>query len=238
MFDFTNLDYIKNWDYLYYYNQDIKMIISAERNLIRNSDEYVNILKSELENDILNDPELKNKPKNEQEESFQAQYFRHYYEDSEIFIDRIRQSQRKASILSIFSLVEGQLKLITKLIENEFDFKMKIKHLNGQDYLQKYWIFLTKVFEIEFENIEPEFNLINQQKYIRNKIAHRNAEVEEVKIEFIKQFPGLEVITTGSEHFLEIDNIDYLYNLLDTIEIFFEKLSLTIDKRYETLKKP
>ncbi len=134
-------------------------------------------------------------------------------------------------------MVEGQLKLLTGLIENEFDLKLKIKHLNGNDYIHKYWIYLTKVFELEYIEIEREYNLINQQKYIRNKIAHRNSEIEESKLEFIRQISGLGVKTFGTEYFLEINNIVYLKELLDTIDSFFEKLSLSIDKRYKELKE-
>lgn len=236
MFDLNSSDFIKNWDYLYYYDNDLSTIFSAEKNLIKQSENYIADLRKSFDEKIKNDAELNYKPKNYEEGSLQAQYYQHFYGDSEEILNRIAQSQRKSFVLSIFSIVEGQLKLIANLIENNFDFKIKIKHLTGENYIHRYWLYITKVFEIDYSDAEKEYNLIKQQQYVRNKIAHRNSEIDESKLKFINESRGLISVKFGSDYLLEISDTSYINELIKNSELFFNKLSKAIDKRYGEIK--
>lgn len=236
MFDLNSSDFIKNWDYLYYYDKDLCTIFSAEKNLIKQSENYISDLRKSFNEKIENDAELNYKPKNYEEDSLQAQYYQHFYGDTEEILNRIAQSQRKSFVLSIFSIVEGQLKLIAYLIENNFDFNIKIKHLTGENYIHRYWLYITKVFEIDDSDVEKEYNLIKQQQYVRNKIAHRNSEIDESKLKFINESKGLISVKYGSDYLLEISDSNYINELIKNSELFFNKLSKAIDKRYGEIK--
>jgi hypothetical protein len=227
---------INHWGILYNYNDDIDNLLIAEKKIIANSETYCKTLIEEFRSKIKNDTELQTKPTSYEEGSIQAQYYGHYYGDTERLINQILQNYRKASLLSIFSVLEGQLKLISKLIEDEFDFSVKIKHITGSDYIHKYWLYLTKVFELDPTDLENEYNLVRQHRYIRNKIAHTNSEIDNNKLVFVKKTKGLSTRKFGNDNIIEIDNDDYVTEIIDLIHSFFNKLINVVDKRYGELK--
>ena len=139
-------------------------------------------------------------------------------------------------MLSIFSILEGQLKLISKLVEDEFDFRVKTKHITGGDYIHKYWLYLTKVFELNPANVQDEYNLIRQHKYVRNKIAHSNSEIDKNKLQFVEQTNGLSIRKFGNDNILEINNDEYVTEILNLIKTFFNKLIKDVDRRYGEIK--
>lgn len=227
---------INNWGILYYYDDDLDNLLIAERKLIENSEKYSKTLIEEFQAKVQNDAELQAKPKNYEEGSRQAQYYGHFYGDTEKINNQILQNYRKASLLSIFSILEGQLKLISKLVEDEFDFSVKTKHITGSDYIHKYWLYLTKVFELNPLNVQDEYNLIRQHKYVRNKIAHSNSEIDENKLQFVEQTSGLSIRKFGNDNILEISNDEYVTEILNLIKTFFNKLIKDIDRRYGEIK--
>lgn len=227
---------INHWGILYYYDDDLDNLLIAERKLIENSEKYSKTLIEEFRAKVENDAELLAKPKNYEEGSRQAQYYGHYYGDTEKINNQILQNYRKASLLSIFSILEGQLKLISKLVEDEFDFSVKTKHITGGDYIHKYWLYLTKVFELNPENVQDEYNLIRQHKYVRNKIAHSNSEIDENKLQFVEQTNGLSIRKFGNDNILEINNDEYVTEILNLIKTFFNKLIKDVDRRYGEIK--
>jgi len=237
MIDLNNPDFkINHWGVLYYYDYDLENLLIAEKRIIENSEKYSKTLMEEFRNKIKNDSELQTPATNEQELAFQAQYYGHYYGDTEKFLKQIPQNFRKASLLSIFSVLEGQLKLITNLIENNYKFSVKIKHITGTDHIHKYWIYLTKVYEIESKEVENEYNLIRQHKYIRNKIAHNNSEIDDNKITFIKNTKGLNMRKFGANYIVEIESEKYIIDIIELIQSFFNNLIKAIDRRYGELE--
>ena len=236
-FNTTPLYDLNSWSDLYYFNDGIYRLFEAEKKLIKNSEKYISKSQINLKEKIAKDPELTYKPKNWEEDSYQSQYYQHYYSNSINVLNQIAQNHRKSSILSIYSLIEGQLKLITKLIQNEFDFNIKLKHIEGRDYLNKYWIYLTKVFGIKVESIQNEYNFIKNQRFIRNKIAHNNSRVTKEDVKRLNQFDDIKVFKIGDEYLFEFENLNFIYKLLDIAKLFFEKLSLHVNSRYKEIKK-
>ena len=237
----SNLNYltysIKNWEYLYHYDEDLSRIFTAEKSLITNSENHTEKVISDLKNSEKNDKILKKDPKTYEEGYDQSKYFQFHYLLEYDFINIIIQNQRKANVLSVFSLIEGQIQLIANLIESKFDFSIKIKNLNGDGYIDRYWLYITKVFSIDSIKIEKEYNLIKQQKYVRNKIAHNNSVVDEDKVKFINETKGLEIKKKGSKYTFEVCDSCYVMNLIANSEIFFKKLIMEIDIKYAEIKK-
>lgn len=237
MINLNSYEYnINHWGILYYFDDDLYNLLIAEKKIITNSETYSKTLIEEFRDKIKNDAELQTNPTNFEEESIQAQYYGHYYGKTEELINQISQNYRKASLLSIFSVLEGQLKLISNLVENEFDFNIKIKHITGNDYIHKYWLYLTKVFELNPKELEKEYNLIRQHKYIRNKIAHNNSEIDDNKLIFVLETEGLSIKKLGNDKIVEIDSEYYIPQIIELIQSFFNKLIKVIDKRYGELK--
>ena len=227
---------INHWGILYYYDDDLENLLIAERKLIANAEKYSKTLIAEFRDNVKNDAELQVTPEGYEEGSVQAQYYRHYYGDTEKINNQILQNYRKASLLSIFSILEGQLKLISKLVEDEFDFRVKTKHITGSDYIHKYWLYLTKVFELDPSNVEDEYNLIREHRYVRNKIAHSNSEIDDNKITFVQKTKGLSIRKFGNDNILEISNDKYVTEIIDLIKSFFNKLVKAVDRRYGEIK--
>ena len=233
-----NIDDLKinHWGILYYYDYDLDNLLIAEKKLIANSEKYCKTLIDEFKTKIENDAELQAKPKNHEEGSWQAQYYGHYYGHTEKLNNQILQNLRKASLLSIFSILEGQLKLISKLVEDEFEFSVKIKHITGSDYIHKYWLYLTRVFELNPATVEAEYKLIRQHRIIRNKIAHSNSEIDASKLPFVEQTEGLSIKKFGSDNIVEISNDLYIIEIINLIKSFFNKLVKSVDRRYGEMK--
>lgn len=227
---------INHWGILNYYDYDLDNLFIAEKKLIENAEKYSKTLIEEFREKVKNDAELQATPRNYEEGSIQAQYYGHLYGHTEKINDQILQNYRKSSLLSIFSILEGQLKLISKLIEDEFDFSVKTKHITGSDYIHKYWIYLTKVFELDPVNVVDEYNLIRQHRYVRNKIAHKNSEIEDNNLTFVKKTNGLSIRKFGNDNILEISNDEYVTEILDLIKSFFNKLVRSVDRRYGEIK--
>ena len=234
-FDINDIT-INYWPILNYFKDDLENLLITEKKLIENSEKYSQTLIEEFRVKVDNDSELRYQPKTHEEGSFQAQYYQAYYNDTEKINSVILQNYRKASLLSIFSILEGQLKLLSKLVEDEFDFSVKTEHITASDYINKYWLYLTKVFELNPVNVEGYYNQIREHRFVRNKIAHDNSEISNSKVQFVKQTKGLSIRKFGDDNILEIDNHEYLTKILTLIETFFEKLTISVDKRYGIIK--
>lgn len=221
-----------SWENIYHCREDIRLLFSAEKSLIENSENFIQNLELELKEDIKTDEILSRVSKNEYDDYEQGERYFHYYHHREIGIYQLIQNHRNGAILSIFSLIEGQLKNICTQIQKEFEFKIKLNDLNGADYINKYWIFLTKVFCIKTKQIEKFYTPIKQRKYIRNKIAHSNSIIDDNKIEFVQQLKGI----TVKNKIIEINDYIFIENLIQISKEFFENLILVINDRYTELK--
>jgi hypothetical protein len=225
-----------NWESIYHCREDIRQLFFAEKSLIENSEKFIQELKLELKKDIEIDETLNKESEGEYAEHEKAQCYYHYYHPREVGISQLIQNHRKGAILSIYSLIEGQLKNICTQIQKEFEFKIKLNDLNGNDYINKYWIFLTKVFCIETSNIEKYYTPIKQRKYLRNKIAHNNSIIDENKFEFVNQLEGIKINQEGNNKIIEINDYVFIENLILISQDFFENLILTINKKYSEIK--
>ncbi|PJJ07579.1 hypothetical protein CLU83_0761 [Flavobacterium sp. 1] len=222
--------YSFNWDQLHYFEFDNIVAFDAFKSLNFNQEKSLNKSKADLNQQI---QDFK-KGLESLSESDQESYVYQKYYINEVIINEIQRIQRYSSVLSIFSFYESRLKSICNLIESEFEFKVKIKHLNNYEGdLNKYWNYLSKVFEIQTEKTESLFKPINEQKKIRNIIAHNDGITKE-KIDAVQ---GLTLHKLGKNFKIEIDEGVYIGNLLQSIEVFISALLIEIDKRYITLKK-
>lgn len=222
------------WEELYYIDYDIKLIFEAEMQILNHLDNYVN----ELLNQHRVDEMIANVPplfggNNLFYSSFESLKL---YRKQQI-INTITQSHRKSAILSIYSIVEGQMKLIINLIERVLKFKIRLEDINGRDYLNQAWNYLIKVVEIDHSELDSYFTPLRQHRYIRNKIAHENSKIDNSKIKLINESKGLNAREIDNEHYIYIQNNEFIENLLDASLNFFNKALIAIDNRYAQLNQ-
>lgn len=220
---------IFKWADLNYFEFENKIAFDALKSLNLNQEKSLSESKVVLDKNIEDFRKGLELLSEHEQESY---IYQKYYLD-EVIINELQIIQRYSSILSIFSFYESRLKMICELIETEFEFKVKIKHLNNYEGdLNKYWNYLSKVFEIKTDSIENLFKPINVHKKIRNAIAHHNGKTNEK----IAPQEGLTLNKIGDKFQIVIDENIYINNLLQNIEIFIRELLIEIDKRYFELK--
>ncbi len=230
------IDDIKQWSDLNYFEHEIELNFSVEKNIVKNSESYNKKLLEKLKFEISTHPEINREPKDQDDEIYISQYREHLFGHQEEIITKILNRQRSASILTAYSLIEGSLKNLCSLIDNEFHFKLKLKDLNSNDDLQKYKLYFEKVLEINFTSLQPNFDYLVLNKYFRNKIAHNNSIIEFDKIKLAKNTIGLKLTNYGEIYEIQISDIEYINSIINIGEIFILDLLKLVDRRYIELK--
>lgn len=224
--NFNNIHLFK-WGELYYIEMENELVIDAIRKLNINQEKSLAQIKKDFEEILKKDKFL-----NHIEPELQGSYYSQFFEIEERTIKELQQQQRYSIVLATYSFFEGRLKSICKLIEDTFDFKIKLDDLKNDEYLTKYWNYLKKVYEIETQSIEPFFTPVKQQKIIRNIIAHQEGIIHKQQIDKITLVKGLTIREFGDIRQIEIGKNEFVTYLLDNMESFFKKLLITIDKKY------
>lgn len=135
--------------------------------------------------------------------------------------------------LSLFSFFESRLKEICNNIQEEFEYKIKAIDLKGSSDINRYIKYLTKVFEIDIEDTNLHLSIVEQQKLIRNKIAHNNGMTSPEEQAKVQKCVGLSISKYNNIVITE----DFLLFLLQHIEEFFKTIEPIIDTRYIEIKK-
>lgn len=221
-----------DWGHLSYMDYDISNSFIAIRKLNSNQEYSLSESKKELEEKIAS---IKDYNKDGEEEFIET-YIHHLTHDDEIMIDEIQRLQRYSIVMSIFAFYEGQLKSVCTLIEEEFDFKIKIKDLNNyKGDLVKYWTYLDKVYGMETHALKSLFDPLIIQKKIRNIIVHHDGIVTQKIANELPKTDGISFKKSGEFLILQIEETIYVELLLSSIEVFFKELHKEIDKKYTKL---
>jgi len=167
----------------------------------------------------------------------QGSYYMQIFERDEMIIREILRQQRYALCLSIFSFFEGRLKALCTVIENKFNFKLKVEDLNGNEDLLRYWNYLAKVFEVEVGPLEKYYTPIRNQKIVRNLIAHQNGIPRPEQVKKINIVRGIALKASGEVHQIIIHDPIYILDLLDRMELFLKELLLAVDGRAAQINK-
>ena len=227
-----NARYGFDWAHLSYMDFDISNSFSAIRKLNSNQENSLSESKKELEAKI---ESIKDYNKDGEQEFIES-YIHHLTHDDELMIDEIQRLQRYSLVMSIFAFYEAQLKSVCIAIEQEFEFKIKIKDLNNyKGDLFKYWTYLGKVYGMETESLKKLFDPLNIQKKIRNIIVHHDGIITQKVANEIPKTNGINFKKSGELLIIQIEETIYVETLLKSIEVFFESLLKEIDKKYTEL---
>lgn len=226
--DFSTI-HVFNWDNLYYIELENEVGIESFKKLCDNQE--ASLMTTEQEFKELVTGEMKKLHPDDQ-----SSYYMQIFERDEMIIKEILRQQRYALCLSIFSFFEGRLKALCTLIENKFNFKLKVGDLNGNEDLLRYWNYLEKVFEVEVGPLEKYYTPIRHQKAVRNLIAHQNGIPRPEQAKKINIVKGLALQALGEFQQIVIHDPIYIMDLLDRMELFLKELLLVVDERAKQIK--
>jgi len=231
--NFNLNDFGFKWDKLHYFDFGIDNSFDALIQLNKNHEESLLRSKDEIDKKIETIKELN---KELGEEGIHS-YIHHLYYEDDMVINELQKVQRYSMVLSIFAFYENQLKSICNMIEADFDFDVKIEKLSRKKGdLMKYWTYLSKIYKVDIQILKPLFIPLNNEKKIRNIIAHQGGIISEKEAEKIQLSVGLVLNKVGEYYVLEIDNYNYINYLLKSLKDFFKVLLREVDKKYRELK--
>ena len=182
---------------------------------------------------------LKHKAEVEEDEKFNDGAEHLLLQLEELVINELERQQYYAYCLAAHASFEGKLRRIISKIESEFDFKDKFSDIKGDSDLNKCRNYFSKVFGMDITKIKNSYDIMCNQKKIKNKIAHYNGiisivekiEISELKIKKME----FEMIEEKDMFQIKLNN-DYLIDLIVNISSFYKQLIPAIEERYKTLK--
>lgn len=190
--------------------------------------EYIhfNIKKLEERNEKLNN--LLKEEKNEQPQF--SDFFEKIYLQDKI---RIPTYLYHSTLVSIYSLLEVALIEICDLIAVKTEFPIPLDQISGQNIIGKTRVFLSKVANINFRNLDTEWLQITQIQKLRNLIVHENAcistnSISKDLIQIIKKYGVID--TENEREYFYLTNPKILYETLDLTKTFLEILFIDIKK--------
>jgi hypothetical protein len=189
----------------------IRELITKDEQTLRDS--VINLKKKIKEDKTIDD--LKDEPE------LQSSYYHNMYEEEIQFIHEIQRQQRYSKLLILFVFYEDSLRKISEILEQKSSQK-KEKKSKGINDLEVYWNHIVSTPYLDPKVSQESFDYINSQKFIRDKIAHKNgvyakSEAKVGKYEFVKK-KGLSQIEYGNEYKIKIDDPVYLTDLTEQIK--------------------
>ncbi|GHN01558.1 hypothetical protein WSM22_30470 [Cytophagales bacterium WSM2-2] len=156
--------------------------------------------------------------------------------------DQIGGIMLSSGFVSSVSLFEYFLKDICDIMIDKS--KITPDEIDGESYIEKSKIFLTKVVGVDLSSDEEKWKILFGYSEIRNKIVHNQSRIKKHKGKREKEQPPLyrkikemsgvifDVQTESSAHFI-ITEPEFIYNYCTLAE---EYLSLTIQKVWQRIK--
>jgi hypothetical protein len=221
-----------SWVELWYEEFEIDAALDAIRRLINTQEKSLEELKEKFKKVLEADPAY-----NSLNLEDRGDYYFQFFEREDQTIEEIKRIQRSSLLMAIFAFFEGRLKSICQKIEDDNKLPIKLSEVKGNTDIQKLWTYLIDVYKIDITKVKPYYELINQQKFARNRIVHHEGYLSKDQKVRLNLVLGLGVKDYLTDSKIEITDISFLKYLLDQIDGFFKELLLVIDKRYKEMKK-
>ncbi len=119
---------------------------------------------------------------------------------------------RTTATTMCYSILEVCLTKICALAKERFQLPLKIKNINAQNDLEKFYIYLKNVAGLNLDNLAPEWREINQGRIVRNFIVHNHSNVIKEDAKAIDK----------QNHFMELSNIMFIEIDMKTGDIIIE----------------
>ncbi|WFO17126.1 hypothetical protein M601_005160 [Cellulophaga baltica 4] len=135
-------------------------------------------------------------------------------------------------IVSIYSFLEQSLLRLCAIAEKNK--RIKIDDISGKGIF-KFKRYLEKVIEIDFEEINSEWNEITKLNHLRNVFVHSsnyrlNKSETKTRINSIKEIKQLKVTEINNYYLLEFQNDKLIRHFIETIRVFLNKIYTSKEK--------
>ena len=128
----------------------------------------------------------------------------------------------KSVYLTIYSTFENEFKKLCEWCNHSEDFSPKC--LKNVNYIGQCRDYITKVLNVNLENLNEQWNKIENYRRIRNVIAHNNGIIKQTSEEiptFVNNTKGICIEQKTSE--IQIDSIDFLTEFIDHLVGFLNE---------------
>ncbi len=153
-----------------------------------------------------------------------------YYEQDIINHNKFPELLNNSMFLVIYSIFENHYQGLCKMAGNKINSKLSVKDISSHEgYIFQCKKYMEKVIGLELSSANNEWNEISKYQLIRNKIAHNNSQLNEVKNDlkhFIKIKPGIEYFKESST--IYINDIAFLISFIDVIKMYFDRLNTVL----------
>lgn len=134
--------------------------------------------------------------------------------------------------LTIYSIFENEFFELCEYCKNEENLKISPKDIKGQNYIDQCRKYITKVLNVNLDNLNGNWIQIIKYQVIRNSIAHNNGVIKSATpdiLVFIERSEGISIDNTKSK--IKIESIDFLKKLIDNLTDFLSKIIHEITKQ-------
>lgn len=152
----------------------------------------------------------------------------HLFDPSDVYIkEKSLQLYYSSIVISLYSFLEQSLLRLAKIPEK--DMKIKIDDISGNGIVFKIKKYLEKVIEIDFEEMNNEWNEITKLNHLRNLYVHssnsilRKSELKKRK-NSIKEIKQLKITEKSDYYILEFENDELIRHFIEIIREFLNKI--------------
>ncbi|MDM1415815.1 hypothetical protein HX057_16340 [Myroides odoratimimus] len=156
------------------------------------------------------------------DEEVMYQYIDHLYGMEKTIINELEIIQKGSQITTALSIFESKLKMFSDKIKSSFNFNIPNNH--SRSYTRNHWNYIKAFIGKENLLIETQFNEITNSSIIRNIIVHQNLVAKQGQYNRIKHLNGLKFYKFNNSYYLSSIELDFIYQLVLKIELFFEGL--------------
>ncbi|HEV8511935.1 MAG TPA: hypothetical protein VGQ59_01580 [Cyclobacteriaceae bacterium] len=230
VFDFSGVPSY-NWAELYYITYELDISLTSIKEAIVHHNNIIKNKRDALKEAVDKDEYLCSN----ESDDVKSQYYNNYYEHAEAAIDDLERILHNSTTLTIFSVVEGKVKVLCESIEKEIRSSIKIKDLKSNDNFDLYSSYLIKVFGMEQVKSAAFLESLKKYKIVRNSIAHQNSTIRANEVNLVKTLKHVKIETYVDNHIL-ITSQQFLYDLTELVEKYISEVVSEIDQRWTKLK--
>lgn len=145
-------------------------------------------------------------------------------------------------IIQTQAVLEKQLKALCERIRLMHHMPFSIDDLKGNSDIEKGKLYLTRMYGINFRDLEPEWSYVNNMRKLRNQIIHHNGHftIQDKEIlRLIEIIPEVnrmwdtvyEQMEEGQEYEILISSKTLIENYVNAVKVLFRKLIDIIDQK-------
>jgi len=175
---------------------------------------------SQLQNKI--NEELKKQPL-----KYQQQIIESYSFDLHQFQNQFPNIHRESLIITIYNFLEKQLNTLCKILSKYFENSVKLNELNGKG-VRRAFLYLSKIANLDSTKFKNEKEYIINVNRLRNQIVHNGGDLPQNSNDPLNVFIENNKYLYGSPNEQVSLDADFIYELVDTLTSFFEKLDCEI----------